>query len=334
MTTRAPAAEFVLLTGALGSGKTTLLSHYLATPLASETGVIVNDAGEINVDGAVIANGARGLPVAQLGNGCVCCSAGAGLGEAIDELLRERARAGRGPLRQIVLETSGLAEPGPILRALRGVTTHPFQVRTLATFDCAGRAFEESGLPQYLAQLAAAQSVVLTKTDRCGGETRERRRDEARRHAPLARILDVEDPAQRSLAALAPDGTASQAITPHTPSIPDRGFACHPRLSVFRADWAPAPDWADIEDWLENIAAFCGERLLRAKGVVRPRGALAPVLLHAVGDCFSPPQKLPQDWRGPEGLVLIARDLDLAELAAFNAELGEPAPVLTETATA
>jgi len=71
--TRAP-TEFVLLTGFLGSGKTTLLRDFLEGPEAADTAVIINEAGEINIDGAIIAETGRGLPVALLSSGCVCCS--------------------------------------------------------------------------------------------------------------------------------------------------------------------------------------------------------------------------------------------------------------------
>ena len=102
--------EFVLLTGSLGSGKTTLLCDYLSLPESADTGVIVNEAGEINVDGAIVLSGRRDLPMTLLGNGCVCCSLGDDLHSAIDELLAVRHQSDAADFSRIVLETSG----GPI----------------------------------------------------------------------------------------------------------------------------------------------------------------------------------------------------------------------------
>src|SRR3954468_17017594 len=82
--------EFVLLTGSIGSGKTTLLCDYLSLSESADTGVIVNEAGEINVDGAIVSSGRRDLPMTLLGNGCVCCSLGDDLNAAIDNLLAVR----------------------------------------------------------------------------------------------------------------------------------------------------------------------------------------------------------------------------------------------------
>lgn len=100
-----------MLTGPLGSGKTTLLSDYLSFADTSDTGVLVNDAGVVNIDGAVIGADHRNLALATLDGGCVCCSLGNDLQEGIDALLLARAERRLGPPRRIILETSGLAEP-------------------------------------------------------------------------------------------------------------------------------------------------------------------------------------------------------------------------------
>ena len=87
--------DFVVLTGFLGSGKTTLLRDFLAGPHAADTAVIVNEAGEIGLDGVILREGGGDTPIAMLANGCICCQAGSDLAFTIDRLLTtERRRRG------------------------------------------------------------------------------------------------------------------------------------------------------------------------------------------------------------------------------------------------
>ena len=123
--------DFVVLTGFLGSGKTTLLRDFLALPEAADTAVIVNEVGEIGLDGAILAEGTSGLPMAMLSNGCICCPLGSDLANTIDAARRQP----RLPLRRIVLETSGLSKPGPMLRSLAGLAALRLRVSVVATFD-------------------------------------------------------------------------------------------------------------------------------------------------------------------------------------------------------
>jgi G3E family GTPase len=87
---------------------------------------------------------------------------------------------------------------------------------------------------------------------------------------------------------------------------------------VFLANWrAPIP-WADLGDWLEDLAGFCGDRLLRVKGLVPVVGVSEPILIDGVGTTFAEPRRIGSGPSGGKGLVIIARDIDLAELATFS----------------
>src|SRR6266702_381173 len=101
--------ELLILTGFLGSGKTTLLSAYLRQPQVVDVAVIVNEIGEIDLDGAVLSATAAKVPMALLSNGCVCCAVGGDLPGTIAMLIEKRATQGLPPLLRIVLETTGLA---------------------------------------------------------------------------------------------------------------------------------------------------------------------------------------------------------------------------------
>ena len=155
--------NFVVLTGFLGSGKTTLLRHFLPRPEAADTAVIVNEAGEVGLDGALLRETAAGVPMATLSNGCICCQMGNDLKTTVDALLWAE-RPGAGPLRRIVLETSGLSKPGPVLRQLAGLAEHRMRVSVVATYDAA-RGLAAAAFAEAAAQWAAAHRIVVTKAD-------------------------------------------------------------------------------------------------------------------------------------------------------------------------
>src|SRR6516162_10918376 len=100
---RDKAPDFFVLTGFLGSGKTTLLRDFLRLPEAADTAVIVNEVGEIGLDGIVLRESGDGVPMAMLSNGCVCCQVGSDLAFTIDRLIVAPRPIGAGPLRRIIL---------------------------------------------------------------------------------------------------------------------------------------------------------------------------------------------------------------------------------------
>jgi G3E family GTPase len=302
--------EFLLLTGPLGSGKTTLLSDHLSLAATSDTGVIINDAGEVNVDGAIISADHRDLSLATVGDGCICCSIGNSLQDAIDALLRVRAERGLGPLRRIILETSGLAEPGPIVRSLRQLRQMAFNLHIVSTFDATQSTVGDDFLPHYPAQLAAAQRVVLTKLDALPGRKWEQSIRDARRFNPLASMVVEPHRELRAQAAFAGGAgiEASRSVV---------FFADQPqpsRITIALACWTPAISWEVIGEWIENVAAYLGPRLLRLKGLVQPAGFTEPLLINAVGGAFSPPRKIKSGGDEKLGLVMILRDVPKAEL--------------------
>jgi G3E family GTPase len=308
-----PGPEFILLTGFLGSGKTTLLRDYLTRPEAAETAIIVNEAGEIGLDGAILRESAAGPPIAMLANGCVCCQAGSDLALAVDALLAAPRPDDAPELRRIILETSGLSRPGPLLRQLATLAEHRLRVTILATFDATRgtrlRAFEEAA-----AQWAAANRIVLTKADAVGPERLAHAAAEIASLNPLAEICVSADRAEAVTAAFAP-------LTPHPqpPAPPRRALAAsHPRITVTLARPSVEDlDYADLAAWLDNLAGALGERLLRLKGLIRVRQSEAPLLVQSVGTMFAPPRPFRAlDMPGESFLVIIARDAIARDVAA------------------
>ncbi|MEZ2410737.1 GTP-binding protein [Bosea sp. RCC_152_1] len=312
-------AEFVLLTGPLGSGKTTLLSDHLALSATSDTGVIINDAGEVNVDGAIIGSDHRDLALATLSDGCICCSLGNSLQDGIDALLLARADRQLGPLRRIILETSGLAEPGPIVRSLRQVRQMDFNLRIITTFDASQSTDEDDFLPHYAAQLAAAQIVVLTKLDAVPDKRWPVRAAEVQRFNPLAVQVAVSRREERALAAFAGAGGHPPVISSFTASKPQPS-----RITIAFARWSEAASWEAIGEWIEDVSGYLGSRLLRLKGFVRPYGFLDPLLINGIGGAFSSPRPIRIESGTSLGLTMILRDVSKEEFIRFPRTASEP----------
>jgi len=268
----------------------------VSLPESVDTGVIVNEAGEINVDGAVVSSGRRDLPMTLLGNGCVCCSLGDDLHAAIDELLAVRRRSGAGGFRRIILETSGLAMPGPILRSLMRYDRAEYRLRIVSTLDPLDPMTDDAMFPVRSAQLTAARSIVITKLDRAGGNEIRAAEFAAKQFNPTATRIAMLD-----------------------------------RQARARAVFAPGP-WVDLRDWLEDLAGFCGDRLLRVKGLVSVVGVPQSVLIDGVGTTFAEPRRMELGPSGRRGLVIIGRDVDLTEMMAFSAGYSAHArPVVTKS---
>lgn len=333
---RSEGLEFVILTGFLGSGKTTLLRDFLGLPEGADTAVIVNEVGEIGLDGAILRESSAGTSIAMLSNGCICCQAGSDLAHTIDALLAVERPDAQGPLRRIILETSGLSKPGPVLRQLAGLAEHRLRASVVATFDATSglrpAAFEEAA-----AQWAAAHRIVVTKADIVADDAvpdaaLARTRSEAQALNPLAEIVATASRDEAVAAAFAPLVRAGAA--PVLPRI--AGAAPHPRIAVRLAQPAGVLGYDALAAWLDNLAGALGDRLLRLKGLVRVAESPRPILVQSVGTLFSPPRAFgTPESDAPLFLVIIARDLDDGDLEAVQppdlfafSSPAEPGPVV------
>ncbi|MFE1598911.1 CobW family GTP-binding protein [Methylobacterium sp. ID0610] len=302
------ALDFVVLTGFLGSGKTTLLRDFLGRPEAADTAVIVNEAGEIGLDGMILRETGGDVPMTMLSNGCVCCQMTSDLARTVEALLAAERPEATGPLRRIVLETSGLSKPGPVLRQLASLAAHRMRVAVVATYD-AVRGMEIASFAEAAAQWAAAHRIVLTKVDAAPPERLAAARTEIAGLNPLAETVGDPDRSAAVAAAFAPLSGGPGLMPP-----PTDGTA-HPRVAVRLARPAGPLAYDDLAAWLDNLAGRLGERLLRLKGLVRVTGSDRPVLVESVGTLFSPPRPFGRPGEaGSPFVVIIARDLVAAEL--------------------
>lgn len=297
--------EFLVLTGFLGSGKTTLLRDFLLREEARDTAIIVNEVGEIGLDGALLREIGGDAAMTTLASGCICCQMGSDLTTTVEALLGAE-RPGDVPLARIVLETSGLSKPGPILRQLASLAQHRMRISVVATFDPtrgpAVHDFEEAA-----AQWAGAHRIVVTKPDLVGPDRLAQAGADAARINPVAEIVTEAD-----------RGTAvERAFSPPRPGsvrLAERPVAAagpHPRITTLLLRQSAPVAYGDLAAWLDNLAGLLGERLLRLKGLVAVHESDAPLLVQSVGTLLSEPRPFrgPAPETGPF-LVLIGRDLE------------------------
>ncbi|WP_316231449.1 CobW family GTP-binding protein [Bradyrhizobium sp. SZCCHNR1051] len=303
----AGAIDFFVLTGFLGSGKTSLLRDVLSAETGSDTAVIVNEAGEIGLDGVLLRESGDDVPMAMLSNGCVCCQVGSDLAFTIDRLIMAPRPAGLPPLRRIILETSGLAMPGPVLRQLATLAEHRMRVAVVATYDLT-RGLAVATFEEAAAQWAAAHRIVATKADLAPQALTEAPVTIAQLN-PVAEVVAGADRAAIVSAAFAP----LVAALPLREVAPDLATA-HPRLALCLVRPRAEIAYADLSGWLDNVAGALGERLLRIKGLVKVQEAPRPLLVESVGTMFAPPRQLTAEKLPAPFIVVIARDIVRNEL--------------------
>lgn len=308
-----------VLTGFLGSGKTTILSRVLALPNLRDTAVIISEFGAVALDHLLLE--ATADDVVELPNGCTCCAVKQGLADAFYRLLRSRqAAAGRPPFQRIVLETSGLADPGPTLYTLSADAFLEASLRldrVVTAVDAIAGPATLDRYPEAVAQAAVADLLLITKTDL--SPVADGFVGRLASLNPTAAIVDAADADAHDLLF----GGTPRALPRPRPSaaaVHAHGiYALSVRLQrpMNRLGFAMA---------LGGLARDHGEKLLRVKGLVefsdRPGG---PAAIHAVQHTLYPPRWL-ERWPDAERdrLVFIVRDLEPDEILRRFAE-GEPA---------
>lgn len=309
--------DVLLLTGFLGSGKTTLLRTFMESGAAGSVGVVVNEIGEIDVDGAVLTQSAEKVPLAILSNGCICCAGDGDLPGTIAMMQEERARRGLAPLQRIVVETSGATRPGPVLRSLQLLGSKA-RTNCISTLDARDwrRAFETR---EGRAQLAGAQRIVLTKLDCVSDAELQTAKDAARAANPLAEIVSIGTVEDRAHAAFL-EARATKSALEQAPSLGWLQTTCDRRITSAIVRFHGALAFDDLTDWLDNAAGLLGERLFRTKGLVRVEGADDRLLVQGVGTTFAQPMLFAADGED-SFLVLIGEELEVSELQSLEPAL-------------
>jgi G3E family GTPase len=297
-----------LVTGFLGSGKTTLISALLGHPAMGETAVIVNELGEIGIDHHLLRRVDERTVL--LNSGCVCCTLRGDLADELRDLLGRRERGEIPPFRRVLVETTGLADPAPVVYTILSepVVKHHYALETVvSTVDA------QHGLPcdESVRQVAAADTLVVTKTDVVEADELVR---SLRALNPAARVLEI------SFGEIAPDELLAP---PDHPRAPRAAGHAHSAIGAVTVVLDEPVDWTAFGIWLTMLLQAHGSRIYRVKGLLDV-GAPGPVLLNGVQHVVHPPEHLdawPDDDRRSR-LVFIGQGLDgdalATSLAAFD----------------
>jgi len=297
---RGPRVPVTVLTGFLGAGKTTLLKAFLATPQGQGTAVVVNEFGAAGIDDALVR--ASTDETVLLGNGCLCCIARSDLQNALRRMVVERERGELPDFRRIVIETSGLADPSPILqtfatdRALGGM----FHVEAVVTVVDAVTGADTLGWSaEARKQAILADRLVITKTDIAG--------DAAALAAQLAALNPRAELLRAELGALDPSRLTEPASDRRNAFVAE---AAHSDgiVSFVLANDAAVP-WPVFARAMDTLVALRGADLLRVKGVLNVEGCDGPVLVQFVQHLAPPPVELAQwpDDNRQSRVVFITR---------------------------
>jgi G3E family GTPase len=303
-----------VITGFLGAGKTTLLRRFLASAEGRGTAVIVNEFGAVGIDDALVRDSAE--ETVLLGNGCVCCITRSDLQLALRRLVFDRERGNIPPFQRIVIETSGLADPGPILqtfstdRALGG----EFHIDVVVTvIDAVNGEASLDGAAEARKQAILADRLVISKTDLAAPAAVER----------LTRRLQSLNP--RATIDVAVSGALDPARVVEPATGERSGFVAEAAHSDGISSFVIAQDrpieWPVFARAMETLIALRGADLLRVKGILNVAGCKGPVVVQYVQHLAHPLVELatwPDESRNSR-TVFITRNIPDRDVRALFA---------------
>lgn len=326
-----------LLTGFLGSGKTTLLQKLLADPALADCAVLINEFGEVGLDHHLLERIDESMVLLQ--SGCLCCTIRGELSAAVRDLHSKRERGEIAPFRRLVIESTGLADPFPILSTIHAdpVLKHHFRLgNVVATVDAVNALAQLDRHEECLNQIAVADRLILTKTDIA---------EPAHVQTLLARIRGVNPAAPLWLGAeevVPPEALLNENDSPAAIGLQasraaemarhSHDHASHPHdrnrhdenIRAFALIFNRPLDWTMFGIWLTMLLNRHGANVLRIKGVLNLVGVAAPVAVHGVQHLVHPPTHM-RAWPDADRrsrIVFIVKDIAQEDiersLRAFN----------------
>jgi G3E family GTPase len=324
-----PPIPVTLLTGFLGSGKTTVLNHVLKEPAMAGTAVIVNEFGEIGLDHLLVESATD--DVVLMASGCLCCTVRSDIVDTLLDLFTRRASGKIPDFSRVVIETTGLADPAPILHTLISdplVAARYMLDGVVATVDAVNGGGTLDRQPEAVKQAAVADRLLLTKTDLAEREQAAALTARLTALNPSAPVLPVAggavDPARLFNLGFWDPATKSVDVQRwlrdeafEAGHAHEHGHELDPnrhddRIRAFSIVRDKPISWSALATWLDALATMRGDDLLRMKAIValsdRPD---QPVVIHGVQHLFHPPVLLPQ-WPDEDRrtrMVFITRDM-------------------------
>lgn len=308
------AMPVTVITGFLGSGKTTVLNHLLRDPGMADTAVVINEFGEVAIDHLLVETAIENTLVLQ--SGCICCTVRGDLVDTLSDLMGKRERGQIPDFSRVLIETTGLADPAPILHTLatEPLLAERFALRTVATtVDAVNGLGQLDGFPEPVKQAALADVILITKTDLTERTGVEALTGRLRQLNPSADVVEV------THGKIAPDRLFARSADPranpeelrrwldaeayedghgqedhghdhrHAHNDPNRHGD---DIRAFCVTLDRPIAWDALRAWLQSITSLRGRDLLRMKGVVNVAGLPGPVVVHGVQHVIHPPVRL------------------------------------------
>jgi G3E family GTPase len=319
-----------VLTGFLGSGKTTLLNRLLRDPRCKDAAVLVNEFGEIGIDHLLVRNVDENI--LRTSTGCLCCAMRGDMIGTLRDLYARRQKRMVPRFKRMLIETTGLADPAPILHTLMKDPLIATRFRldgVIATVDAVNGTRQLEQQPESVKQAAMADRLLITKTDLVADESTQCIRARLRRLNPSARVFTVVqgeiepsllldcglyNPQTKSADVAAWLGAEAHADAHH--AAHDHHHEADVRS--FCLTFERPVEWLRFADAFQALVEAHGERILRFKGLLDVAGESAPVVVHGVQHLFHPPVALTAwpDADHRSRMVVITRGLSLEQLLA------------------
>ncbi len=317
-----------VITGFLGSGKTTLLNALLARPEAANSAVIVNEYGEVGVDHDLVQGVTESVTL--LDNGCVCCVLRGDLEQALRDLFLARRAGEISSFERVILETTGLADPAPVMQTLSIDPSLAELYRldgVITLVDGVQGAAQLATMPEAVKQAAVADRLVITKSDLASEASIAELAHALAEINPTARqvraVGGVVEPALVLAVGLDRARVQPEAIERWLGPLPAQSAHSHHThdISTFTL-WFDEPfERAVFERTIDVLTSLRGADLLRVKGLVNVAGESGPVVIQGVQHLFHPPVTLAQ-WPSEDRrsrLVFITRGIEHATVAGLFA---------------
>ena len=335
-----------VITGFLGSGKTTLLRRLLRHPGMDRAAVIINEFGDVALDHELVAASSEQMTL--LSNGCLCCTLRTDLQETLRELFVKRRAGEVIDFDRVFVETTGLADPIPVLHTLQtdGLLGAQYRLNGVVTLvDAVNGIGQLDTMPEAIKQAAVADRLVITKSDIADGNTVDRLRQRLNAMNPHARITVAVngelDPAllnnigPQSVSARSEElGRWLNALPPESRHAEEDGFlrqriapgaGAHDAAIRSFCLWFDKPfTWEGLNAALQALTALRGPDLLRVKGIVHVTGERGPVVLQGAQHVFHPPVTLDsgKDTDPRSRIVFIVRNIPRESIEALFAAVG------------
>jgi len=343
-----------LLTGFLGAGKTTLLNQLIQLPELSKALVIINEFGSVGLDHNLIAHSNEDDTIVEMSSGCLCCTIKGDLQKTLKDAPWRFAREGERWFDRVVIETTGLADPAPIIHTIisDGDLIDTYSLAEVITLvDGVNGNDTLDAQPEALKQAAMADTLLISKTDIADESAVEALKARLRATNPAARILSVADQSDDLMglfggAAFNPELKGQDVLNwlKEEAYADDHGHGHHDHHhdhhhghdhhghdhhhDVNRHDdrissiciTIDEPLAAEVfDEWFGLLTTLKGVNMLRVKGIINLQGMGSPLVVHGVQHIWHPPAILPE-WPSDDTrsrIVFIMRDIEKSDLEAM-----------------